>query len=69
MDFQDTIAQKVFSFWGHIRVQYYETTKTLISEETPIKKSDAVEKNYSTKIHKFIKYKSFATKSCVIEKK
>lgn len=65
--FQDTIAQKVFSFWGHIRVQYYETAKTLISEETPIKKSDVVEK-IITQNSQVYKVQSFATKSCVIEK-
>jgi lipoprotein-releasing system permease protein len=41
--FQQTIAQKVFSFWGHIRVQHYEVDKALVAEETPIIRNDTVE--------------------------
>jgi len=65
--FQETIAKKVFSFWGHIRVQYYETNKALISEETPIHKSIEVEKIIASNPN-VKKVQSFATKSGVIEK-
>ncbi|MBX2931307.1 MAG: ABC transporter permease [Chitinophagaceae bacterium] len=65
--FQETIAQKVFSFWGHIRVQYYETGKSFISEETPIHKSSEVEKIIQAN-PKVLRVQSFATKSAVIEK-
>ena len=37
------VAQKVFGFWGHIRVQKYESGKSLISEELPLIKNKAVE--------------------------
>lgn len=40
--FQYTISQKIFSFWGHIRVQHYEAGKISSAEETAIKKSDTV---------------------------
>lgn len=34
--FQETVTQKIFSFWGHIRVQEKQPDKAIISEETPI---------------------------------
>lgn len=40
--FQFAISQKVFSFWGHIRVQRYQATKSLIAEDIPITPNDTV---------------------------
>jgi lipoprotein-releasing system permease protein len=40
--FQYAVAQKVFSFWGHIRVQHYESDKPSIAEELPITRNDTV---------------------------
>ncbi|HMH23952.1 MAG TPA: FtsX-like permease family protein [Puia sp.] len=40
--FQYTIAQKVFSLWGHIRVQHFEANRASISEELPIYQNDTV---------------------------
>ncbi len=65
--FQKTISQKVFSFWGHIRVQHIEADKALVAEESPITKNDTVE--LIIKQQKGVKRTEvFATKSAVLEK-
>lgn len=64
--FQNTISKKIFSFWGHIRVQHFELGKSAIAEETAIFKSDTVEnilKSNSSITH----INAFATKSAVLE--
>ena len=40
--FQFAISQKVFNFWGHIRVQRYAASRSSNSEEAPMTKNDTV---------------------------
>ncbi|MES1214844.1 MAG: FtsX-like permease family protein [Bacteroidota bacterium] len=40
--FQEKVGQKVFSFWGHIRIQEKQPGKAIISEEIPIIKKDSL---------------------------
>ncbi|RYZ24263.1 MAG: ABC transporter permease [Chitinophagaceae bacterium] len=40
--FQDAVSEKVFSFWGHIRIGYRQPGKVAIAEEAPMEKSDSI---------------------------
>jgi lipoprotein-releasing system permease protein len=40
--FQQTISQKVFSFFGHIRIQDYNALRLSLAEEVPIRMSDSI---------------------------
>lgn len=64
--FQEKVADKIFGFWGHIRVQKYDAGKSLISEELPLTKNTAIENSMAT-TPGVVSYQSFATKSAVLE--
>ncbi|GAA4331657.1 ABC transporter permease [Flaviaesturariibacter amylovorans] len=40
--FQDAVSEKVFSFWGHVRIGYRQPGKTAIAEEVPMEASDSI---------------------------
>lgn len=40
--FQEVVSQKVFSFWGHVRIGYRQPMKNNIAEEVPIQMNDTV---------------------------
>jgi lipoprotein-releasing system permease protein len=64
--FQETISRKVFSFWGHIRIQNYEAARVAIAEETPIVKNDSV--TNLVKLYPAIKtVQAFATKNAILK--
>jgi len=64
--FQTTISQKVFSFWGHLRVQEIRGNLVTLSEEEPIEKNDTVlqvlRKNPEVKT-----VQAFATKNAILK--
>src|ERR1043165_8201848 len=66
--FQETVSQKVFSFWGHIRVQYKQPLKASIAEEEQIEKNDtiaiAIEQNPNV-----VSIHPFATKYAILKTK
>lgn len=64
--FQETVSQKVFSFWGHLRLQQYEPTKALVAEESPLVKDAAVIEELR-KIKSIQTIQAFATKSAVLQ--
>ena len=37
--FQETIREKVFGFWGHVRIQERQPPKSMIAEELPLQRN------------------------------
>lgn len=63
--FQKAVGEKVFSFWGHLRIQHFEPFKMGIAEETPIDGNDSVER--SLRNHPEVAHmEPYATKSAIL---
>lgn len=64
--FQETISGKVFSFFGHIRVEDYNALQGSIAEEIPIKRNDSVLqlKRHTASIETV---QAFATKNAILK--
>jgi lipoprotein-releasing system permease protein len=64
--FQYTVSSKVFSFWGHLRVQQQQSSVSGLAEELPVEKNDTV---YNTlKAHPNVQLvDAFATKSAMLK--
>ena len=66
--FQQVIGNKVFSFWGHIRVQQDIENKVSVAEEYPINRNDTVEL-YLSKLNDVASAERYATKSAILKYK
>ena len=63
--FQKVISEKVFSFWGHVRVQHFEPFKVSIAEESPIARNDTVEREVAA-MGNVRHLAPFATRSAIL---
>ncbi len=63
--FQQVISDKIFSFWGHLRIQHYEPYKVNTAEETPILRLDSTEARIRA-MDNVSHVSPFATKSAVL---
>lgn len=64
--FQQVISRKVFSFWGHVRVQYDDRGKAAIAEEQPIHKNDTVVRMLRSN-PEVTTVQTFATKNAILK--
>ncbi|MBL7734554.1 MAG: ABC transporter permease [Chitinophagaceae bacterium] len=64
--FQQTISDKVFSFWGHIRIHNYEAARVSIAEETPILKTDSVA-GLAKRYPEIVTIQAYATKNAILK--
>jgi len=66
--FQETVSQKVFSFWGHIRVQYKQPLKATIAEEEQIEENDTIARAIQQN-RNVVSIHPFATKYAILKTK
>ena len=64
--FQDTVSQKVFSFWGHIRGGYRQPMKAVIAEEEPIEANGALVRSVKA-MPQVASIHPFATKYAILK--
>ncbi len=65
--FQRTVSQKVFSFWGHIHVEGYSQSRSIMAEEEGLVANDSL-RDAIKKVPGVVHVQPFATKSAILKK-
>lgn len=63
--FQQVISEKIFSFWGHLRIQRLEAYKVNVAEETPMERNDTVLRRIAA-MPQVSDVQAFATRSAIL---
>ena len=64
--FQKTVSQKVFSFWGHVRIAYLQPGRASIAEEEPITETDSLIRSIQSN-PEIKSISAFATKYAILK--
>ena len=64
--FQQVVAEKIFHFWGHIRVQHFEPLKSSIAEASAIQRTVEIEDNLK-RTNGIKSIAPFANKSAILK--
>lgn len=64
--FRQAVSNKVFSFWGHIRIQQDLDNRGSLAEEYPIFRNDTVE-YYLNQIPEAVSVERYATRSAILK--
>ncbi|MDB5196460.1 MAG: hypothetical protein JWP88_831, partial [Flaviaesturariibacter sp.] len=64
--FQDVVSQKVFSFWGHVRLGARQPMKANLAEEEPIDANDSVRRSVAA-MPGVVSIHPFATKNAILK--
>lgn len=64
--FQNTVSQKVFSFWGHLRISYLQPGRASIAEQEPIQRNDSLIRSIRAN-PQIRSVHSFATKYAILK--
>lgn len=64
--FQQVIAEKIFHFWGHIRVQHFEPLRSNFAEASPIKKTALIEQKLNNNSN-IISFAPYVNKSAILK--
>lgn len=65
--FQETVSQKVYSFWGNIHVQAYQQVQALVTEEAPFETSTGLEELIRS-TPGVVHIQPYASKSAILKK-
>ena len=64
--FQETVSNKVFSFWGHVRMGLRQPAKASIAEEEPVQANDSLVRMVKT-VNGVRSVHPFATKNAILK--